>query len=243
MNRVLQAIGFLTVLPIPRRSAETFSPSAAMYFPLVGLLIGILLAAGDLAVQTFPLLVRSILVVGLWLVVTGALHLDGWIDACDAMAPGLSPEKARAAMRDPRAGAMGVGGAFLLLATKWAALTSLVDSRGVWIILAALTGRWVVSMMLVLGPSDGAQEGLGAQVAGGLHARHAFVASSIMVLSLSFIRPLTWAVAIAACCIACGALALMLRRRVGSLTGDGYGAMVELSEVLVLLLGAAGMQP
>ena len=96
------------------------SARAVIFFPLVGTLVGGFVATGDLVLQAFPTLVRSVLVVGLWLFITGGLHIDGWIDACDAMAPGLTADKALAAMRDPRAGAMGVGGAFVLLGTKWA---------------------------------------------------------------------------------------------------------------------------
>jgi adenosylcobinamide-GDP ribazoletransferase len=238
----LQAVGFLTVLPVGRRAGGAFRPVAAVYFALVGLIIGALLAAADLALAVFPAPLRAILLVAAWLLLTGALHLDGWIDACDALAPGLSRARARSALQDPRAGALGVGGAVVLLGTKAAALASIAEDRALWIVLATVASRWAVVMLLVLAPAAGGGDGLGARLAAGLGARHALLPCLTLAAVLPLVPPLVGAAVVAVVTVASGVVAGLLARRIGYLNGDGCGAAIELSEACVLLLAAAGVR-
>jgi len=235
------SVAFLTIFPVPRRWSSQVSARTVIFFPLVGALVGGLVATGDLVFQAFPMLVRSILVVGLWLLITGGLHIDGWIDACDAMAPGLTPDKALAAMRDPRAGAMGVAGAVVLLGTKWAALASLVDGRATWILLAAITARWMVALVMVALPYGGGPRSVGWAMSRELRWGHAALATALMAGCLLFAGAPALAGAIAMAVVAAVLVALPLRRRLGFVSGDIYGATVELSEVSILLLGCTGV--
>lgn len=238
MSALLQAIAFLTVLPVPGTRRDGFSSSMVRWFPAVGFLVGGLLMAAELALQPVPASLAAILLIGLWLAVTGCLHLDGWIDACDAMAPGLSREQARAAMKDPRAGAMGVAGAFVLLATKWTALASITVRRGVWVLLAAVAARWAVATLLVFAPAADPGDGLGARVRRELSARDVVLPMLTVVLLLPIGNAATVAACLAATAVATAAVAAALRRRTGRLNGDVYGAAVEACETLILLIGA-----
>lgn len=239
MTALLQALGFLTVLPVGRRAGAPFRPAALMYFTLVGLLIGGLLAAADLALAVFPLPLRSILLVGAWLIVTGALHLDGWIDVCDALAPGLSRPQAERALQDPRAGALGVAGAVVLLLTKAAALAAIADGRAIWLVLATACSRWAAVVLLMVAPLKQDGDGLAARLAAGLSVRHVL----LPCVTLAAVLPLASAAAAGAALVtvtaASAVVAGLLVRRLGYLNGDGCGAAIELSETCVLLLAAA----
>ena len=241
MGALASSVAFLTILPVPSRWSSRVSARTVVCFPLVGALVGGLVATGDLGFQALPMLVRSILAVGLWLLITGGLHIDGWIDACDAMAPGLTTERAQAAMRDPRAGAMGVAGAVVLLGTKWAALVSLVDGRAAWILLAAVTARWMVALIMVALPYGGGSRGVGWAMSRELGWGHAAMATALMAGCLLFASAQALAGATAVAVVTSALVVLLLRRRLGFVSGDIYGATIELSEVSILLLGCAGV--
>lgn len=243
MSGLLQAIGFLTVVPVPRHFRRRVSAAMIVYFPLVGLLAGSVAAAADAALVGLELPLRSILVLGVWLLMTGALHLDGWIDTCDAMAPGLTRDTARRALRDPGAGAMGVVGAVLLIGTKWAALTAVAVDRALWIVAAAAVSRWATAIVVVAFSNADSRPGLGSRVRRGATVRHALASSLFVLLLLVGMSPVTLAAALAAAVAAAGFVAVVARHRLGELPGDAYGAGLELAETVVLVLAAAGASP
>ena len=108
MNAFLAALQFLLITPAFIR--RPFTPSemgrSVGFYPLVGLLLGGILAAADalLGLQ-WPIPIRCTLVLGLWIILTGALHLDGFLDSCDGLLGGETPERRMEIMRDERVGA------------------------------------------------------------------------------------------------------------------------------------------
>ena len=106
------ALGFLTTLPTP---AVDYDPDAFSraggYFPWVGLLLGVILAAVYLLLDLiFPSPIVAVLAVALWALLTGGLHLDGLADCCDGSLAPVSPQRRLEIMRDPRVGAFGAIG-------------------------------------------------------------------------------------------------------------------------------------
>ena len=114
----LAAVQFLLISPaFIRRPFSAVELGAAVgFYPLVGLILGGLLVGIDwLAGWWFPPLVRSAIVLAAWVLLTGALHLDGFLDACDGLLGGFTPEKRLDIMRDERVGAYALSGGVLLL--------------------------------------------------------------------------------------------------------------------------------
>ncbi|WP_058303214.1 adenosylcobinamide-GDP ribazoletransferase [Gorillibacterium timonense] len=115
------AMQFLTRIPIPYQfdyTPRVFRQSV-LFYPAVGGVIGLLLglfayAAGHL----LPLGPAAVLTLILWVLLTGGLHLDGWMDAADGLMSHRSPERMLEIMKDSRVGAMGVMAAILLLLAK-----------------------------------------------------------------------------------------------------------------------------
>src|SRR5690242_12778473 len=107
---LLIAIGFLTRIPIPRsveHSDENLN-AAARYFPTVGLLVGgIAVVAYQLSLQIWPANLAILISMIATLVLTGALHEDGWADSCDAFGGGWNREQVLAIMKDSRLGSYG----------------------------------------------------------------------------------------------------------------------------------------
>ena len=109
MRGFSSALTFLTVLPFGRRSSAPPEASSLFYFPVVGMIIGGLLAAVDGLGSLFlfdPL--RALLDVAFLALLTGGLHLDGLADSADALYLHHDREKALEIMKDPRVGVMGV---------------------------------------------------------------------------------------------------------------------------------------
>ncbi|HSL52086.1 MAG TPA: adenosylcobinamide-GDP ribazoletransferase [Candidatus Deferrimicrobiaceae bacterium] len=241
MGSLILALRFLTVVPIPGPEAE--GPSAlgraAWWFPVVGLLLGGVLAlAGRLADALWPPLVGAALLVAAWKVATGGIHLDGLADSLDGLA-GRDAARRIVIMRDSRTGVFGAAGLILLLLLAVAALAGLSASvRLRVLVLAPVIGR--VTPLLAgawLAPATPGQ-GLGAAFAAGL-SRWAGIAHALAACGLAAWLLGVWGVAAAAAGWAVALLAAaLIARRLGGVTGDVLGAVVELAE-LGTLLGAA----
>src|SRR5512137_1301144 len=158
---MLVALQFLTVAPLPARLFTPLEMGRAVgYFPMVGALLGCVLALLDRGLNAvWPASVASALVLAAWVGLTGALHLDGFLDTCDGLLGGHSPEERLRIMRDERVGAFAVTGGVLLLLVKYAALAAL-PGRAPALILAPTLGRWGMALAIAAFPYA-RPEGLG----------------------------------------------------------------------------------
>lgn len=241
MGSLILALRFLTVVPVPGREGE--GPAAlgraAWWFPVVGLLLGGALAlTSRLAEALWPPLLGAAVVVAAWKVATGGIHLDGLADSLDGLA-GRDAAERIAIMRDGRIGVFGAGGLVLLLVLTVTALAGLsAPLRLRVLVLTPVIGR--VTPLLVgawLAPATPGQ-GLGAAFAAAL-PRWAGFAHGLAALGLAAWLLGAWGVAVGAAGWAVALLAAtLLARRLGGVTGDVLGAVVELAE-LGALLGAA----
>lgn len=254
MNGFRSALGFLTILPVAPRDAGGLA-SARGWFPVVGLLLGLILACLDLLMQWgYPLfrqaqdfsgeyrqfppaLSASILVVALAFL-TRALHLDGFMDCCDALLGGFDRERRLAILRDSHVGAFAVVGAVSLLLLKVAAIMALPVEGRFWILLLfPCLSRW--GMLLVLEFFSYARtQGIGVpfqpsgarwQLLGGLAVA---VAATVALSGPGGLALLALATVVAI------ALASWASRLLGGVTGDVYGAVNETVEAAVLILAA-----
>ncbi len=221
------ALGFLTILPTPllgRVGAEEFRRAAACY-PLVGYVVGAGLAGVFALASGLPEGLRGALVLAAWLALTGMLHLDGLLDSADALLAPRSPEERLWVLRDVHLGsfAFGVGSVHLLL--KWQAL-AVLEAPAVLVVLPVLARFWVLVPMHRYPAARG--EGLGARARGG-------VGWGAAVL---FALP-AFALALGPGLVMGGVVLLgaawAARRLGGGLSGDVYGALVEIGEVAGLL--------
>ena len=232
---------FLTRIPMPLDNASM--PSAAaigrslLYYPLVGVLIGALLAAIAIGLTPWlPAPVLAALLVCVWVLITGALHLDGLADSADAWIGGHgSRERTLAIMKDPTCGPVAVALVVLLLLLKFTAVEALLSrSLGVWLILAPLVGRTAI-LLLFLTTTYVRAGGL-AEALTSHYPRGAAKGVCVLALLPLLLLPARSA---ALLLILCGILFWWLRRamnqRLGGCTGDTAGALIELQEVAVLL--------
>ncbi len=231
MNDFFTALALLTIAPV--RFGEKISARAYAYFPLVGLLIGVVLVAAQfLLTRALPNLIAAALVVTLWGALTGALHLDGFSDACDGLFATTTRERRLEILRDVHLGAFGATGLILLLIVKFAAVASTTSFAPFW--LAPILGRW--AMVYAVTFPLARNEGMAALFRAGLTRRVVFAAT----LCTALVAALWGAFGVIAFGIAFGiatGIARLAQNRLGGLTGDIYGMICESVEVGVLILG------
>lgn len=209
-------------------------------FPVVGALIGLLLVgANALLGPLFPPALRAALVLALWVAMTGALHLDGFVDSCDALLATRPPEARLEILRDTHVGSFGVVGAVMLLLIKFTALMAHL-SMGRWIALfvAPLLGRWAMVYAMAHYPAARAA-GMGKTVQGSVR-EHTLLGATLLTLPVLSTRPLEGLVAFLSAWIFTLLFARWVLRRIPGFTGDIYGALCESVETMILLTLAVG---
>ncbi|MFC3551609.1 adenosylcobinamide-GDP ribazoletransferase [Lysobacter cavernae] len=240
IDGLLAAIGFLTRVPVPPRVfavAGVQSRSLAWY-PLVGALLGGVLCALAWGVQGWPPLLGAAVVLVAWVLLTGALHLDGLADSADAWVGGLggnpveSRERTLTIMKDPRSGPVGVVAVVLVLLLKFAALASIPASSW-WALLLAPTLARAALVTAFLGTPYVRSGGLGS----GLVAAPRVACWAALVATLVLCGAFGWrggiALAVALLVFAWWRRACL--RRLAGMTGDTCGALTELVEAAVLV--------
>lgn len=239
---------FLTRVPLPDpgpADAAILGRSALCY-PLVGLLLGVGLAALWLALAALPgevpPLAFAAVLLSAWTWSTGGLHLDGLADCADAWVGGLgSRERTLALLKDPLTGSMGVVAIVLVLLVKYAALASLpIGPAGALILVLTPAIARTQLLALALTTASARPDGLGAALRQTLPRRAAqvVVVVGIGLLVLALAAAGLWLAAVASVAAAAALFWLWRRsilQRIGGFTGDTAGALVELTEATLLL--------
>jgi adenosylcobinamide-GDP ribazoletransferase len=231
---------FLTRLPAPRPHAASADHLgvALPYFPVVGLLLGAMLVALDLALRALlaPAVVDALLV-GALVVLSGALHLDGLVDTCDAVCTSATPEARLALMHDSRAHDAGTVAACLLLLGKFAALQALPGAaRLPALLLAPLLARWAIVVAYWGYPYARRTPGASLALKRQATTPRLLAATAAALVALGLAVGLAGPLVLAASGLAIHLAASFVRARLPGLTGDTYGAIAELVEALALIL-------
>ena len=246
VRAVILAFRFLTVVPWGGNGDVTPSTMgrSTAFFPLVGALLGAVLGVLAWGMRWgFPPAVVAALVLAAWVVLTGALHLDGFLDACDGLFGGHTPDARLHIMRDERVGAFALAGGVLLLLTKYTALAALLPPTldpvpafraYLVLILPPTLGRFAMTLAVVAFPYARA-EGLGRWMKDHAAGNEVLVAVTFSLLVAALILGIAGMLLVAVAAAVTWLGARFVMARIPGLTGDVYGALCELVEVTVLL--------
>jgi adenosylcobinamide-GDP ribazoletransferase len=239
---LLSALRFLTILPLGRD--EHFDPHKAIpYFPLAGIVIGLALILVDRVTVTLWSPEAAALLGVLFLAtISGGLHLDGLADTADGLYGGRSPQRALEIMKDSRIGSIGMLVTVGCLAVKWAGLAGIADQRIFFLLVIPAFARASVLFAIAALPYGRPQGGTG----------HAFFSKPLgifdfwgiaLVVTLSLLTGWKLFLLNTGFALLVAALVIFYRRRMGCVTGDMLGAMIEICEAALFLLAAAGARP
>ncbi len=249
MSGLAVALGFLTRLPVPAR--EVLAPGAlagaALWFPVVGVLVGGVLGATRLVAElALPAGAATALALIAAVLVTGALHEDGLADTADGFGAHVARERRLEIMRDPRVGTFG---ALALLLTTLLAWAVLADLDGEACLRAAVAGhvlaRWAMLVHSATSPPARAGgTGTLLRVGPGRFAAATVLTAALVWAAVGVGVPAARA-ALEAVALLAAALLLVAgmgaatRRLIGGTTGDTHGAVGKLVEVAVYVVAAA----
>jgi adenosylcobinamide-GDP ribazoletransferase len=262
--KLLYALRFLTIIPIPYRQDEDMRQVAgsSIYYPLAGLLIGLFLyASARLLLLLFPPQAAAALLIALWAALTGGLHLDGLSDLADGMGGGRTAEQRLVIMKDSRVGAFGAITLIIFLLVKWS-MTAAIFSPGTFlaantvsasglslvekfptaplkvIIFAPVCARLTALLGIKL-YSPARPDGMGAFFKKHITWKEPVIGILFTLITGWMLFALPGVVGAATMCGVVLLSALPASRGLGGLTGDVYGALIERAELLFLLLSVA----
>jgi adenosylcobinamide-GDP ribazoletransferase len=233
---LVTSLRFLTRLPIPGSPPLCGPGESLAAFPLAGLVLGLLVAVLDalLGQLRLPFFTRDVLAVLALVLLTGGLHLDGLMDTCDGLWGGHTPERRLEIMRDSRVGGYGVLAGAGVLLLKLAALAALpLHQRTAALIVAPALGRWVLVLAAALFP-PARPDGLGAAFRRAVAPARLTIAMASGLAIVAVAGGGSGLTAWLACSTVTWLAGRAMLRKIPGLTGDTYGALAELAEVVAL---------
>jgi len=230
MKGFLVALQFLTRLPGPRLtvSSEEFARSMR-WFPAVGLVIGGIVAGAGWTGARLDSWTGALFALAAWVLVTGALHLDGLGDMADASgAAHKDRQRLLAVLADPHIGSFGVTAIALQLLAKLVLLHGVIDQGQIAALIAVpfaarigpLAWTWFLPPL---------HDGLGARFRGAVRPVDLLIWGALLLAAAWIFPALLLLVPVAAL------WGWWLARRIGGISGDGHGAGIELVETALLL--------
>lgn len=232
------ALQFLSSLPIrlPGMPQPQELGRSLLFYPLVGLLFGGLLWGLSALLAGAPLMLHAALLLTVWVLLSGGLHLDGLADSADAWLGGFGDrERTLTIMKDPRSGPIAVVTLVLVLLLKFCALLALIEQQNSAVLLVApLIGRSALLAVFLTTPYVRAG-GLGQALADHLPRRAGWWVLGLSALGCVVLAGYAglWALVLATAGFVW--LRRVVMRRLGGTSGDTAGALLELLEVLVLV--------
>ena len=229
MKGLLIAVQFLTRLPTPRITVTGDEFAASMrWFPAVGLIVGALVTGAGWVGGRIDPWTGALFALLVWVVVTGALHLDGLGDIADASgAAHKDRERLLAVLGDPHAGSFAVVAIALQLLAKLVLLRALIDGES-FIAIALISFAARIGPLIWSRALPDLHAGLGSRfrnvvrpvdfaIWSALLLTAAWASPSLLAAPLVFLLWGWW-----------------LKRKIGGISGDGHGAGIELGESALL---------
>jgi len=238
---LLIALGLLTQIPVNFKKKLTFEDrdvaKATLFFPLIGFIIGGFLFFIYLIFSNIlPSKIVSLSILGGWIYLTGALHIDGLVDTVDGLCGGKNKKEILRIMEDSSVGAKGAVAVVFLILIKFFLIEHVILSAKLQnLVYAPVLSRWGIVLSCYFLPYA-KKDGMGSfasfldfsQIAG---ATLITVILGVFLLGGFFLIPL------AVIAVFSLGWSFYLKRKIGGFTGDTLGALNEMGEVLVLLTG------
>jgi adenosylcobinamide-GDP ribazoletransferase len=239
LRALLFALQFLTAIPIhvPDELTPRLMARAMAWFSVVGLMLGSVLALADMALRAvLPSAVGAALLLVVWVALTGALHLDGFLDCCDGLLATRPPERRLEILRDTQVGAFAVVGGICLLLLKFAALLNLpLGCRTAALFVVPALARAAMVYAVRAYPYARRGPGLGQLFREELAWRQVAVTAAIAVATAGLVLGVIGLALAFWVWLMTVVIAWWVQRRIPGLTGDVYGAINELTEAGALL--------
>lgn len=237
MKSFLLALQFLTIIPLRlEKFKEQDLAESSKYFPLVGLLLGLILAGAYrlLLLLNFEPISINIIVVVLLVALTGGLHLDGLADTADALLSRKTKNEMLQIMRDPHIGVMGTLGLLCIILLKIAFFSSIDASlKTTALLLMCSTSRWTLVLSMFLS-SYARHEGKAKVFMQGMNLKIFIIATIITLAICVLIYQLKGFIILLVIALITYLVNRFIKSNIGGMSGDTLGAVNEIMELAIL---------
>lgn len=235
IKKFLTTIGFLTIIPVPGKYSREFRHSA-IFFPITGLLIGLILAGVHFFFSQFtPKLITDFFVLVTLTSISGGIHIDGFADTLDGFYGGKDSGSIIRIMDDPHTGSIGMTGIILVLLGKFLLLYSLPDKYIFQaLILMAVISRFSMTLPIVI--SRPAKEGLGKTFISSSKIQDCLIAGIFAGIAAFLLFKFAGLIIFITVLLFSFICTKLSENKIGGVTGDILGFINEISEILSLLV-------
>ncbi len=242
MKAFLLSLQFLTVIMVKRdlHAEPRDLVRSAAFFPLIGLIIGLILAgAYALFSRLWLPIVADALTVVLLVVLTRGFHLDGLADTCDGLLGSYDRQRSLEIMKDSRVGVFGVAGIVCVLLLKVMLLTAIPSFiKYQVLVVMPVVSRWSMTQLAWRTPYA-REKGLGGGIAGRLGSGEVLVALVTAFTVSSLLMRTMGLIALGVATLITLLVRAMFMRKLGGVTGDSFGFVNEINETIFLLTASA----
>ena len=239
IGHFLVAVTFLTQLPMPGvpDHSEGRLARASRYFPLAGVLVGVLAGGVFYAASfVFSPMAAAAIALAIAIILGGGLHEDGLADTFDGLGGAKNSERALEIMRDSRIGTFGACALVLSILLRWAALAVASPTGGLIALVVAHSVSRALMTPILTSTHYVRSQGLALSVAGGVRNGEAAVAMLLAIAIAMTAGPVAGLGAVAAGIVAAGLMLAWAIRRLRGYTGDVLGAVQQCAEIAILLV-------
>lgn len=208
--------------------------NSMLYYPLIGILIGILSYIPYYLLSPYSLGIASFFVVFSIVIWTGGLHLDGLSDTVDGFFSNRERERVLEIMKDSRIGAFGVLSLIFIILLKYVLLLNFNSNLFYPLILSMANGRFVALIQIVF-KKIARPNGMGDMLKKTKPIKNVFISAILYVAYIIYVDPL-YLLPLGGAIILAELISIYTYKKIGGFTGDVYGTTIELGEVFSLFI-------
>lgn len=253
MNKFLNLLQFLTRITVSKNLKYNEDMGSAMiYFPVVGIVIGVITTAAFLVLRMIPgyeniHLLISTAVVLLEVIITGGLHIDGFGDTFDGLFSYRSKERMLEIMKDPTMGTNGILAIVFLIVFKIAAVDIVLQKNMAWALFAMPAAGRLAPVVMSYKAVSARKNGMGELFIGKCSSSNligAFLIAEITVLTASFTaygdvkKSAVYGLSVILIAVYAVLFRKSVYRQIDGITGDILGCSTEMSELIFIIFAA-----
>lgn len=230
------AIQFLTRLPIniPVNFNKENIRKSTFFYPFIGLILGSLSVIPYYFLSSYNKDIATFLTIIIMIILTGGLHLDGLSDTADGFFSNRNKKGTLEIMQDSRIGAFGVLSLILIILFKYILITNIESNSPVFLILSMGNSRLIVLLQIAF-KNVARPDGLGDMIHSS-KPRLYILSGSILHVILNIFLNIKYLLPLLGAFIIGEIISLYTYKKIGGFTGDVYGATIEITEAISLLI-------
>lgn len=238
MRKLLIAISFFTRIPIQLKNVtEDEFYNSMILIPFVGVFIGLILFMASFLLSFLHFAeLQAILLIIIYIWLTGGLHLDGFSDTVDGLFSARDQEKMMEIMKDSRLGAFGAIGLILLILTNWLGFKIILTNYPPVLLVMPVFGRTAAIMSTCFCHYAKGGGGLGKRFVEMTKPRHFIGYFIFLLIFATIILGLVGLLVTVLSCILALFLMAYLQKKIGGMTGDTIGMTIELNQTFFIIL-------